>query len=207
MFSRWKMKKCLSRTQKTFFAQSWAGSHSYLCQKTAFRPLSSKTTTKQTNNKNHAQRYPMFPTERKKVTTQFQFRCYYKKKRYPFWNTCLMFFLYTFLLMYDLAKLCSDKLCKSAFQKSLAKQRTETKNNETSIKVVTVRNMTKINCIGAVVSTARMELKADQQYFKTAPVITSSAPPSTIQITVTARRRCGSRTLLKKKIKTICLVV
>lgn len=51
--------------------------------------------------------------------------------------------------MYDLAKLCSDKLCKSAFQKSLAKTKNgNEKNNKTSIKVVTVHNITKINCIG-----------------------------------------------------------
>lgn len=44
-----------------------------------------------------------------------------------------------------------------------------------------------MNCIWAVVPTARMELKAVQQYFKTAPVITSGVPPSTIQRTVTAQ--------------------
>ena len=101
------------------FVQTRAGSHSYLCQNkekkpTAFRPLSSK---------NPRPALSTFLTERKKVTTQFKFQRYYKKKRYPFWNTCLMFFLYTFLYMYDLAKMCSDKLCKSAFQKSLAKQK------------------------------------------------------------------------------------
>lgn len=85
-----------------------------------------------------------------------------------------MYFLYTFL--HDLAKLCSDKLCKSAFQKSLAKTKKWEKKQtptKTSIKVVTVHNITEMNCIWAVVTTARMELKADQQYFKTAPVITS----------------------------------
>lgn len=39
--------------------------------------------------------------------------------------------------MYDLAKLCSNKLCKSAFQKYLAK-----KKNINSIKVVTVHYIT-----------------------------------------------------------------
>lgn len=33
--------------------------------------------------------------------------------------------------MYDLAKLCNDKLCKSAFQKSLAKQNKRKKQNKT----------------------------------------------------------------------------
>lgn len=77
-----------------------------------------------------------------------------------------MYFLYTFL--YDLAKLCSDKLCKSAFQKNLAKtnqkqnrEKNKINNNKTSIKVVTV-HITEMNCIWAVVTTARMELKADQ---------------------------------------------
>lgn len=60
--------------------------------------------------------------------------------------------------MYDQAKLCSDKPCKSAFQKSLAKQKTETK---TSIKAVTVHNVTEIDCIWAVVTTARIKLKAE----------------------------------------------
>lgn len=97
--------------------------------------------------------------------------------------------------MSDLAKLCSDKLCKSAFQKNLAnnnnwkkkEERKKVGRNPTTktSKVVTVRNVTEMNCIWAVVPTARMELKAVQQYFKTAPVITSGVPPSTIQRTVT----------------------
>lgn len=49
----------------------------------------------------------------------------------------LFFYIYTFLYMYDLAKLCSNKLCKSAFQKYLAK-----KKNINSIKVVTVHYIT-----------------------------------------------------------------
>lgn len=40
--------------------------------------------------------------------------------------------------MYDRAKLCSNKLCKSAFQKYLAKK----KKNINSIKVVTVHYIT-----------------------------------------------------------------
>lgn len=99
----------------------------------------------------------------------------------------------------DLAKLCGDKLCKSAFQKNLAnnnnnnnqkRSKTERKkeggSDDKTSKVVTVRNVTEMNCVWAVVPTARVELKAVQQYFKTAPVITSGVPPSTIQRTVTA---------------------
>lgn len=200
-----------ARGHGTFFAQSRADSHSYLCQKKNRKQQHLGHFPKKQKNKNKTcPALSTFQTERRKVTTQFKFRCYYKKKRYPFWNNCLMYFLYTFL--YDLAKLCSDKLCKSAFQKSLAKTKKRKPSprppqKKTSIKVVTVHNITEMNCIWAVVTTARMELKADQQYFKTAPVITSWAPPSTIQITVTARRRCGRKTLSKTKVKIICLVV
>lgn len=82
MFSRWKMKKCLSGTQDffffffSFFAQSWAGSHSYSFQKeqkrTAFRPLSYKKKieqNKQTNKKtpNTCPALSTFLTKRKKV--------------------------------------------------------------------------------------------------------------------------------------------
>lgn len=56
-----------------------------------------------------------------------------------------------------------------------------------------------MNCIWAVVPTARMELKAVQQYFKTAPVITSGVPPSTIQRTVTAQGEENVRGELYRK--------
>lgn len=48
------------------------------------------------------------------------------------------------------AKLCSNKLCKSAFQKYLAKNKKKNKNkrNKKSIKVVTVHNITERNASG-----------------------------------------------------------
>lgn len=46
-------------------------------------------------------------------------------------------------------------------------------NKKTSIEAVTVHDVTEMDCIWAVVTTARIQLKADEQYFKTAPVITN----------------------------------
>lgn len=65
--------------------------------------------------------------------------------------------------MHDLAKLCNDKLCKSAFHKSLAKQNNRKKKQKTkqSLKTVTVHDVTEKNCMWAVLTTARVELKAD----------------------------------------------
>lgn len=84
------------------------------------------------------------------------------------------------------------------------KERKKVEPDDKTSKVVTVRNVTEMNCIWAVVPTARMELKAVQQYFKTAPVITSGVPPSTIQRTVTAWGGMrGRRGTLSKKVKTV----
>lgn len=78
--------------------------------------------------------------------------------------------------MYDVAKLCSNKPCESAFEKCLAKEKQQKK----SIEAVTVHDVTEMDCIWAVAPTARIKLKAGWQYFKTAPVITSRAPLSSI---------------------------
>lgn len=50
-----------------FFAQSRAGSHSYLCQKTAFRPLSSRKTERKKKKDKHAQHYPLTARGNKKL--------------------------------------------------------------------------------------------------------------------------------------------
>lgn len=60
-----------------------------------------------------------------------------------------------------------------AKQNKKKEEKTTTNKPKTSIKAVTVHDVTKMNCVWAVVTTARVELKADQKYFKTAPVITS----------------------------------
>lgn len=75
-------------------------------------------------------------------------------------------FLYTFLCV--CVCVCVTKLnsvaiscVKSAFQKGLAKQKQKQKKQKTSIKAVTVHDITEMNCIWAVVTTARIQLKAD----------------------------------------------
>lgn len=68
--------------------------------------------------------------------------------------------------MYDLSKLCSDKLCKSAFQKSLAKTKKKQNRKITPPKKQASKRsqyttLLKMNCVWAVITTARIKLKAD----------------------------------------------
>lgn len=88
-FSRWKMKKSLSRTPRTSFCTK-PGWQSFL--------LVPKERKKQhlghfPQKKAHAQHPPCFWPRGKKLQHSLNSDVTTKKKRYPFWNTCLMFFL------------------------------------------------------------------------------------------------------------------
>lgn len=138
MFSRWKMKKCLSRTPKTFFVQSRAGrkniqnkTNHNKKQHLGHFPQKKKEKEKERKEKKHAQHSSRFLTERKKKL-QHSLNPDVTRRRGIHFETLV--FLYTFLYMHDLAKLCNDKLCKSAFHKSLAKQNNRKKKTKNKTK-------------------------------------------------------------------------
>lgn len=90
------------------------------------------------------------------------------------------------------AKLFSNKLCKSAYQKYLAKKKTtEQKGASKWSQYITL--LGKKTASGQRLLQPDSNLRLINNTFKTAPVITSGAPPSSIQITVTALRCCIER--------------
>lgn len=141
MFSRWKMKNCLSGTWDFCFFFFFVFLHKAELAVIPTRSKKNKTEqhlghfptknrTKQNKTpKNMPSTIHVFDWE-EKVQHSLDSDVTTRRRGIHFETLVLCTFLYTFMYTSDLAKLCSDKLCKSAFQKNLANNNNPQKKEE-----------------------------------------------------------------------------
>lgn len=119
MFSRWKMKEYLLWT----FPYEARLAVIPTCAKRNQQHLGHFPQNKQTNKKNAPSNSPCFWLRGKKLQHSLNSDVTTRRRGIHFETLVLCSFNIHFCICYDLAKSCSDKPCKSAFQKSLAKQK------------------------------------------------------------------------------------
>lgn len=143
----------------------------------------------------------MFLTERKKLQHSLNPDVTTRRRGIHFKT---LVFLYTFLYMHDLAILCNDKLCKSAFHKSLAKTKQQKKNQKKQNKPQnghSTRRYWKELHVGSTLLQPESNLRLINNTLRQHQWSQAEPLPFTIQTTVTASEDKWEQNFIEKENK------